>query len=377
MASIQVVERKSSMIAVCIIGLDTAYNQSTRLAAWFIDGLEDGDVYLENQISSGGYYQFTGLEPETEYTISCEIWYESSSGHFSSVELDPVTVSTLAGSAGYELIFVDLDLYGPLDVTNNPIFSTTEDSWIRKRELYCIKCSFSADCTIVFYSNSGSPNMDLIGYYTTSQRWNEITGEPYISSSGIDDLTDDDGQDYSDLATDRDFGASFDVEAGTTYYFWWKLLDDSPNGSYTVYVKKYNGGEAPSIKLWSWTSSNGSASDAQTVRAYEAITNHGPVSDFSYKVWNDLCNKISSVQSYAGIGKWATDDGNLPLPETLMTASDRTLTADRFNSMRYNLGRNYSTGIDPNLIQKGLPVKGEYFTKITTSLNNWIKKLSE
>lgn len=368
MASIQVLDVKSSVISVRVVGLDASYNQSTRLAVWFLDNVEDGDVYLKNQITEGGDYQFTGLEPETKYEIYCEIWYESSSGNFSSVELDPVTVTTLEGSAGYELIYVDLDLsYGTLDVTKNPIFDV--DGYIRKRELYCLKCSFSADCTIVFYSNAGNSNMDLIGYYTTNSRWDEVTGVPYISSSGIDDLTDDDGQDYSDTAEKWDFGASFDVEAGKTYYLWWKLVDDSPNGSYAVYVKKYNGGEVPSIQLWSWTSSNGSASDAQTVRAYEAITNHGPVSDFSYKVWNDLVDKINEVQGY-----WMDDGaGGLTYGNTKMSTTDKTLTADRFNSMKYNVGRNQSTGVKD--VKPGDQVIGNDFIKITNALNSWINSL--
>lgn len=367
MASIQVLDVKSSVISVRVVGLDSAYNQSTRLAVWFLDGVEDGDVYLKNQITEGGDYQFTGLEPNTKYEISCEIWYESSSGNFSSVELDPVTVTTLEGAAGYELIFVDLDLYGPLDITNNPIFSTTEDSWIRKRELYCVKCSFSADCTIVFYSNSGNPNMDMIGYYTTNSRWDEITGEPYIPSTGIDDLTDDGGQDYSDLATDRDFGASFDVEAGTTYYFWWKLLDDSSNGSYTVYVKKYNGGDVPSIKLWSWTSSNGDATDSQTRQAYNALTNHGPISDFSYTVWNDLCSKCNEILSSTE-ASWSSTYATYN--STRMKGSDKTLTAVRFNSLISNID-----DINVDVVKKGDPVLGSYFIKIASALNNWINNL--
>ena len=100
MAAIEIVEVKSSVISARVVGLDAAYNQSTRMAVWFLDGVEDGDVYLKNQITEGGDYNFTGLEPETEYEIYCEIWYEDSVGNFVPVELDPVTVTTLEGSAG-------------------------------------------------------------------------------------------------------------------------------------------------------------------------------------------------------------------------------------------------------------------------------------
>lgn len=370
MAKIEVLSKSSSSITVHVIELDSNYNKSTRMAVWYLDGVEDGDVYLKNQITEGGDYQFTGLDPETEYEISCTIWYEDHVGNFVDTELDAVTVTTNEGSAGYELRYTDLDLIvGPLDVNNNPIFSTTEDSWIRKMELYCVKCSFTEDCKIVFYSNSGNENMDLVGYYTTNSEWDETDGEPYISKDDIDDVTDDEGQDYSDTATAYDFGAAFDVEAGKTYYLWWKLFDDSPNGSYTVYVKKYTGGSSSNISLWSWKASNGSASIDQTVLAHEALTGHGPISDFSYKVWNDLVDKIYEAQGY-----WMTDGtGGLTYNNTRMSSTDKTLTANRFNSMKYNLGRNYSTGIAD--VESGDPVLGSYFITITNKLNAWIETL--
>lgn len=53
-----------------------------------------------------------------------------------------------------------------------------------------------------------------------------------------------------------------------------------------------------------------------------------------------------------------------------MTSSDKTLTAARFNSVRYNIGAHYSTGISE--VASGDPVLGSYFTTLTTKLNEWI-----
>ena len=375
MAAIEIVEVKSSVISARVVGLDAAYNQATRMAVWFLDGVEDGDVYLKNQITEGGDYNFTGLEPETEYEIYCEIWYDvDGTGNYQSVELDPVTVTTLEGSAGYELIYTDLDeAYGTLDVTKDPIFEV--NGYLRKTKLYCVKCTFSEDCTIAFFSNSGNTDMDMIGYYTTTPDWDEIDGEPDYMRDEYGDMAEDDGgQKYSSAATDLDFGASFDVEAGRTYYLWWRLYDDSVAGSFTIYVKRYSGGGSSGIPLWSWSTSNGDASDKQTALAYQALTGHGPITDFSHLVWNDLCNKIAEVQDYAIGNYWATDGaGGLTLSETRMDADDRTLTADRFNSMKYNIGRNYSTGIAD--VEPGDPVLGSYFIKITDKLNDWIRSL--
>lgn len=46
--------------------------------------------------------------------------------------------------------------------------------------------------------------------------------------------------------------------------------------------------KAAPIALWTWTGSNGAASAAQTMDAYDAITNHGALSDFSYLVWRKV-----------------------------------------------------------------------------------------
>ena len=86
---------------------------------------------------------------------------------------------------------------------------------------------------------------------------------------------------------------------------------------------------------WSWASSNGKATSAQTRLARDAINNQGSVSDFSYLVWNDLVEKINEA-----VCEYGYDWVNHPLRfnKTKMTSTDKTLTADRFNSARYNVG---------------------------------------
>lgn len=158
----------------------------------------------------------------------------------------------------------------------------------------------------------------------------------------------------------------------------------SPNTQYRVYVSwststtgmgkytfRYVTTSAPPISLWSWTSSNGEATDDQTKAAYSAITNKGLTSKFSYLVWNDLVNKVQEVLD-------ALDDtwnsAYCTKADALMSSSDKTLTATRFNSVRYNIGLRYSTGISE--VAKGDSVLGSYFTTMTTSLNAWINSVA-
>lgn len=128
----------------------------------------------------------------------------------------------------------------------------------------------------------------------------------------------------------------------------------------------------PEIQVdpWSWTSSNGSASSAQTQRAYDALFDHGYLSDFSYLVWNDLCDKVQEVLDATG-DSW--DSEYASYNATRMSSNNRQLTARRFNSLRFNIGSHESTGIQE--VSKGDTVYGWYFTTLANSLNRWINNL--
>lgn len=378
MASIAVDEANitASSIPVYVTDLDTDYVQGQRFVWWYIDGEEKGtEIELDIGVAEGANYTFTGLDPLTTYTIDCKIGYDvDGNENWEFVDLDPVEATTIDGTAGYELIEGDLTSEGSIDFSNQSVYEFT--GYIRTMELYRWKCSFAEDCTIAFYSNVGNDEMDMIGYYTTTLDWDEVEGEPDYLNDEYGDITEDDGgQEFSNSASKYDFGASFDVEAGKTYYLWWKLYDGSPDGSYSVYLEKYDGGSSD-IALWSWEVSNGTATDAETKLAHDAITGHGPTTDFSHKVWNDLVTKIKTVQGYWMTETTSSGAGGLTFEKTCMDtddATDRILTADRFNSMKYNLGRNYSTGIAD--VAPDDQVLGSYFITIADKLNEWIESL--
>ena len=118
------------------------------------------------------------------------------------------------------------------------------------------------------------------------------------------------------------------------------------------------------VSAWSWSSSNGTASASQTKAAYTALTNNGSTSDFSYLVWNDMCSKVIEIENAAGL-TWSTKYASYA--DTKMSSSDKVLTATRFNSLRYNIGRSYSTGI--NEVASGDTVYAWYFTTLARCMN--------
>lgn len=390
MAYIAVKSTTATSISVYVAGLDVNYVQGKRLAYWYIDGVEDGSVSLATAIEKGGDYTFHNLEPLTSYLIECEIWYDvDGSGNYDSVELDPIEAKTIDGEEGeYTLEYVNLsEAYGGAIPVSSLPFEWSDYVREPSNVLYCISFYVDTDCEILFHSKSDDEDLDMFGWVTNELDWDPTCGEPNMDAEAEDlEWWDDDSarKYYSNCKT-YDFGLVVPIEAGRTYYFWFAPIDNA--GDTTIYFRKYTGqsGVGDTIDPWDWYSSNGDASAAATERAFNAITGHGPVSDFSYKVWNDLCHKIGDAQYIALGRRWATDGpGGLAEYATCMDPddeTDRVLTADRFNSMKYNLGRNYSTVCDAYpegipVVVSGDPVKGDLFTSITDVLNEWIAILS-
>ena len=124
------------------------------------------------------------------------------------------------------------------------------------------------------------------------------------------------------------------------------------------------------VSAWSWSASNGTATASQTKTAYDALINKGALSDFSYRVWNDMCSKVIEIENAAGL-TWSTKYASYA--DTKMSSSDKVLTATRFNSLRYNIGRSYSTGIDE--VASGDTVYAWYFTTLARCMNEWIDQI--
>lgn len=128
---------------------------------------------------------------------------------------------------------------------------------------------------------------------------------------------------------------------------------------------------------WDWFSSNGNASASLTRSSYYALQDKDETISFSRIVWNDMCDKIVEVREYLGFSSWNNTYGTYE--DTKMGYYDRTLTAKRFNALRYNvdtaidaagLGNSQKTKI--NIVKSGQPVYARYFTTITDCINKLI-----
>ena len=155
------------------------------------------------------------------------------------------------------------------------------------------------------------------------------------------------------------------LEPGTTYDILASIT--APGWTIVVELEESATTDEASIEPWSWYSSNGSASTAETRDAYNAVVNRGSIKRFSYLVWNDMVDKVYEILSAKGLS-WNSNFASYAA--TKMTSSNKRVTAARFNSLRYNIGIHYSTGI--NTVSRGDPIYGSYFITLTDCMNAWI-----
>lgn len=127
------------------------------------------------------------------------------------------------------------------------------------------------------------------------------------------------------------------------------------------------------VTKWSWEASNGDATEEQVKASYAALTNQGHTKDFSYKVWNDILEKIAEVRTEWGD---AWDTHILSLTDAKM-GSGSPMTADRFNCAVENIPLSgyiwpWRDDLGRKEIQKGDICYGKYFIWLTDGLNYWI-----
>lgn len=148
-------------------------------------------------------------------------------------------------------------------------------------------------------------------------------------------------------------------------------------------VDKYT---PPSVRAWTWEDSNGEASQAETINAYNAIELKMPTANFSYLVWNDLIEKIRAAYRMKNGGENTAYENRLNV--ALMSgesAESRTLTAEKFNNARTVIGSILSTfNVNDNEIYNhyintgswnmaiGEKVCGAYIKALTDKLNEGI-----
>lgn len=314
MAEIESTDQTTTTITVHVTGLSGSYNKPTlRTVRWNIDGKYKGSVEtIPNGDTESSEFTFTGLQAGTSYRIGA---YLTWSGGSTSIFLD---VETVAASFDG-----DIDTKCTTDSISARLVGVNTD-YPRNRVRLTL---YVAGSQVSSFTFTGVPS-------SGTTKWMTKTG----------------------LKPGTRYSVSIEAEDLVTGW--------SNSWSTRVTTDKIV------VAAWNWNASNGDASAALTKAAKYAVDHKGSLSDFSYKVWNDMCKKVLDIENTAGL-QW--NPKYAEYLDTKMSSTDKVLTADRFNSLRYNIGRSYSTGIDE--VKSGWPVLGSYFVTLTDCMNAWINEL--
>ena len=314
MAEIESTDQTTTTITVRVIELSGSYNKPTlRTVRWNIDGKYKGSTEtIPNGDTESSEFTFTGLTPGTSYRIGA---YLTWSGGSNSIFLDVETA--------------DAPFDGDIDT----------------------KCTTDSISARLVGINTDYPNnKKRVTFYVAGSQVSSFTFAGVPSSGTTKWMT------KTGLKPGTRYSVSIEVEDLVTGW--------SNSWSTRVTTDKIV------VAAWNWNASNGDASAALTKAAKYAVDHKGSLSDFSYKVWNDMCKKVLDIENAAGL-QW--NPKYAEYLDTKMSSTDKVLTADRFNSLRYNIGRRYSTGIDE--VKSGWPVLGSYFVTLTDCMNAWINEL--
>lgn len=232
---------------------------------------------------------------------------------------------------------------------------------------------------VVYMFSVEFENDGIAKFYTTGNVNTYGQLSEFSNFDTNDGVADNDCAEDTDSGEDDNFYFEFDVVSGTTYYVFASGNSETDTGTTVLHIippVSYQN----TIQEWSWDASNGSANATETAKARTAVRNKGYTKNFSYKVWNDMVDKVKELTDNS-INYWDTSYASYA--NTKMTSSGEKLTAKMFNSLRNNLEL---VGLDvglsiisnaeiPHPVSSGDTVYGHYFTTLTDYMNDCIDNL--
>ena len=346
------------------------------------------DLYTEYEITYGGDDYTTGVIvcPDSDFTVKYYFYRYEPTWHVDDITESSATVY-VDDSGGFRYFSYSIKTSDGYTYVAGPT------SYNRTKA-----CEFSGLAP-------GTKYRAYLSWSTTSSGEGHYNWLPFITKAAVNPI-------YTTTKTKNQINVII-TDPGSYSYFNYSLRDASnstilqePSGYVTDTRYSFNGLKANTtyvvclnwststvgqgnvayitvttdpvnVSKWDWSKANISsstgASASQTAAAYTALSNKSAVSEFSYKVWNDLVDKVVQV--------WHAQDSYfdtsiLSYDATKMTSSDRIMTAARFNSLRNNVDKGLTshnattTGL--NTVFPGNIVYAGYFLTLAKAINRWI-----
>ncbi len=368
MAYISVESLTENWIKLCVAGLDSDYTANDRTVVWYLasEEWENENGYvswsnyeraewipLEGGVYEGGYVNFYNLKEDMSYRILCYVYYYE-----------------MNENGAYDEKYVSL------------YHETSTYAYVFEPEVKSVDPS-KYECRVV-----------ITGADVDYPR-NDVVLKCTVWDSKAENLLEEIEINVNAGSKDVEF-TILNLSPNTIYHLrpafrYTKDDGTSVNAIYSGTNCDHKGyyefkTELAKIPLWSWEEKviidpvyDGDATSMELRAAYKAVTKvRGySVTDFSHNVWNDM---VAFVRKILELSRetWTTSDDEtgkayLDRYDTLISNSDLTLTAEKFNALRYNIGSRESTGITDR--ESGDAVLGEYFLTLTNCINAWIMKL--
>lgn len=214
---------------------------------------------------------------------------------------------------------------------------------------YPVKFNFDGIANILAFSATDR----IISYISTSTAFDSQNGKPI------------DYEYFGECDNWKNCAYSARVVKDVQYYVWFREENGDTVTEGEFVISAY-------IPKWDWNVSTSSdTTDEEVQTAYNAVKNKRSTASFSHNIWNALTNRVYDIIQHKSVG-W--DKTYCTYSNTKMDNGDYTLTAKKFNSLRYNIGIYYSTGIDE--IRPGDVVYGQYFLTLAEKINAWIDTLT-
>lgn len=231
--------------------------------------------------------------------------------------------------------------------------------------------------------SNGSDSIRIRGNLKTGGSSSDSTGKRYIYL----ELKGDNGDELSEwIESDQTSGDTFyfpgpdatdyeyiyGLSPGTTYAWTATIAWGTNSSSLSAWAVLT--GEVTTeaaTELWSWETSNGTATDKETQCAYSILNGDISVDEgLSHKVWNDFVDKVMTVRANFGDGTWDTVNGTyLSYAACKVEAGDR-LSADLYNSVKVQIGSISATDIPD--VKPGDRLTGYHIVHIAEVLNDII-----
>jgi hypothetical protein len=440
MAYIELRSTTTSSLTVRLNGLGN-YSYDDRATHWYLNGTDKATVSGPSANATyGAQYTFSGLSPSTTYTIKAVVYYyagtstlmsttitTNSSGNTaqfttSALPSPSVTLTTTVLSHNAIRARFTYD-------SNYPYYrlrwkSSSSSTWIYSGSSYT---SYSSTTNYSIGSLSTNTPYDIeVLVATSSSGANSSSGDTdsartlpalsadiQITSIGKNSVSGKVTIDsnyryiqaiYREASTNTPLYSPSSIsngyQSGSTWTFTINnLVEDTDyvlNGrcsatgeiSYAYNIKSeglpFHTLSSVSVASWDWDAANATANpnpatQAQTQAARNACRGKTAVSNFSWKVWNDLVYKVSEVRVAGGKSEWNNYYG-LTRDQTLMTSSNKTLTAVRYNSLRYNIGSVFEVPDSKKIaeVSRGDNVEGtkHFLNFVTNYLNAYIDDIN-